>query len=236
MTSTIGLVCYYSPSNDNNGTALFATITHNGTSAPTLGTASTGTVSGDRNTSFGLVKLTSTTAFVGYWPTATSTLYGRVVTISGTSAPTLGTAVDSGSTIAPLSYGLFNYALSATEVITQGVSASGNWSISGTTVTFNSAYTTNISNNTYLSSLSYIGSIGVGGAGGPTYNQLILTKNITGSGAILKGFVTLPSAVPFGNSTSGLSIAGLDSSYGIVVHGLGSNSTITAYLIKYIGS
>ena len=71
-------------------------LIHNGASAPTLGTASTAiTVAGyavDRPATC-MTPVTSTTAQLFYMTTNNSVMSTRIVTISGSSAPTLGTAI-----------------------------------------------------------------------------------------------------------------------------------------------
>jgi hypothetical protein len=128
------------------GTALVNTITHNGASAPTIGTASTG-IAILNNSSGAGVTLTSTTAQIIYSKSGTPSTTGtgtRVVTFSGTSAPTLGTEL---TTYTNGCYGgMRGIAYSSTEtafLIGDGASAittlSLSFTISGTTVTLQKA-------------------------------------------------------------------------------------------------
>jgi hypothetical protein len=91
MSSTQALITYY------NGSGLLVnTVTHNGASAPTIGTASSAiTIAATAilTPNFAAINLTATTAQIFYCTTINSVQSTRIVTISGTSAPTLGTAV-----------------------------------------------------------------------------------------------------------------------------------------------
>lgn len=90
LSATLLGVIYYTAAT----TFVVNTITHNGASAPTIGTASTGITVQDDTMATG-VNLTSTTAQILYIKNAnapsTTGTGTRVVTFSGTSAPTLGT-------------------------------------------------------------------------------------------------------------------------------------------------
>lgn len=123
-------------------TIVVNTITHNGASAPTIGTASTGITITAQTSSTG-VTLSSTTAQIFYIKAATSTSTSsgtRVVTFSGSSAPTLGTEL---TTYNNASYNLIRgIAYSSTEtafLLGDGASTysllSLSYTISGTTVT-----------------------------------------------------------------------------------------------------
>ena len=133
MDSTTALISQYGQA----GTASYyvRTMIHNGTSAPTVGTGTvlTGTTNMTEN---GMCKLTSTTAFYAYDETQNA----RVITISGSSAPTLGTNV---TIPAPFyttwRYGMSCFAYSPTEVVVvSGLGASYGYAVytvSGTTLT-----------------------------------------------------------------------------------------------------
>lgn len=133
MSSTIALVYNY------DAAGYVRTFTHNGASAPTVGTASTGIT---QYQSGGLCKLTSTTALIAYAVSSTNLISTRVVTISGSSAPTLGTALATSVTGANGNYPLNCYANSATEAVIKNnaTERGGAFSvtISGTTVTVQS--------------------------------------------------------------------------------------------------
>jgi hypothetical protein len=148
LSSTVMMIVYNNATQTN---ILVATMTYNGASAPTLGSASAGiAVLGLSNTSpqGTLVTLTSTTAQLWYTST-TNTVATRIVTSNGASAPTLGTAIT--ATVPSVSQGPLGdlawqpYAYSATEtsIIMQPDYASvpyvASYTISGTTVTQTSA-------------------------------------------------------------------------------------------------
>jgi hypothetical protein len=96
MSSTVILISYMSVAST---TFVVNTITYNGASAPTLGTA-TATITFVNDTGYSggfgpanLANLTATTAQLWYWSTVTN-LATRIVTLSGILAPTLGTALN----------------------------------------------------------------------------------------------------------------------------------------------
>lgn len=142
MDSTTALISQYGQA----GTASYyvRTMIHNGTSAPTVGTGTvlTGTTNMTEN---GMCKLTSTTAFYAY----DETLNARVITISGSSAPTLGTNV---TIPAPFSttwrYGMSCFAYSPTEVVVVSGLGTGYgyavYTVSGTTLTLLVSATSNM--------------------------------------------------------------------------------------------
>ena len=91
IDNNTALVAYYT----NTAATLFAvnTITHNGASAPTWGTASSNITTDSYMMSVGMVQLTATTYQIAYETVVTTTFATRIVTTSGVSAPTLGTAL-----------------------------------------------------------------------------------------------------------------------------------------------
>jgi hypothetical protein len=133
MSSTIALVTHY-----NSSSVLLAkTITHNGASAPTLGTASVNITISNATINCPVVPLTATTAQIWYPTTSTTTISTRIVTISGSSAPTLGTAITQTGNINNGSgyFAATAAAYSATETFINLNGQFISYSISGTTVT-----------------------------------------------------------------------------------------------------
>lgn len=225
---------------------VFRTIIHNGTSAPTLSTATAGTQIFDYYTPGSLTYLTSTTALYLYPAITTGYLYAKVITVSGSSTPTLGTAATTTLNILTLgnSYmqGWPAYRVSATEVIVYGGYGSANWTVSGTTP-------------------SYTGYIVYGTTSGNTFGQetcgapIVFNENAfnlhyntdgvrvykkVGSYIYAKGPIYFPySSSSLVNAGYGYasSLCQLSSSTGLLV----TNSTdptgpIYALLITYIGS
>ena len=214
MSSTVMLIAYYSASE----TAVTNTITYNGASAPTLGTASATfpigrSASDDASGPCPLVTLTATTAQLWYISVA-STLSTRVVTISGVSAPTLGTVLTQtiGSTS---SVGYFSpqaYAYSSTETVlrqanpTNTTSQVYSYTISGTTVTLQNSSTIifNLggSKASWLSSTQgvYISTLGTAGVtNDPSAAANVSTKinkynYVAGDNLYNYGFTTNPLA------------------------------------------
>jgi len=91
IDNNTALAAYYT----NTGATSFVvnTITHNGASAPTWGTASTAITTDGYMMSVGMVQLTATTYQIAYTVAVATSFATRIVTTSGTSAPTLGTAL-----------------------------------------------------------------------------------------------------------------------------------------------
>lgn len=152
IDNNTALAAYYT----NVANTLFAvnTVTHNGASAPTWGTASSNITNDGYMMSVGMVQLTATTYQIAYTTNVLTSFATRIVTTSGTSAPTLGTAlsvtVSQNNNILPSSNALFAY--SATETgLPYGNANSGGipgfyyFAVSGTTVTLTGSGT----NTTY---------------------------------------------------------------------------------------
>ena len=144
LTST-ELFVSYNKGPGVNTTKVISTVTYNGASAPTIGTASADiTVPSTRSEAPQMVKLTSTTALAIY-STSSTVSASRVVTSNGASAPTLGTALnitvtgtpDSTSGSTPVVYSPSSTQVTA--LINGGTNSQNNfqisYTISGTTVT-----------------------------------------------------------------------------------------------------
>jgi len=131
MDSTIALI----PDRNSTSVATWTlrTITHNGASAPTIGTASSAITTFSMATVPSLAKIDSTNAFASYRVVTTGYLVARVITISGASAPTLQTANTSAST--DISEFNKSIRISSTEFIVVSRLGSANYTVSGTTVT-----------------------------------------------------------------------------------------------------
>jgi hypothetical protein len=132
MDSTIALI----PDRNSTTTATWTlrTITHNGASAPTIGTASTAITTGNTYFVPSLAKIDSTNAFASYQVATTSYTVARVITISGSSAPTLQTANTSAA--ANYSFSQKSVRISSTEFIVVGHTGNMNYTVSGTSVTY----------------------------------------------------------------------------------------------------
>ena len=131
MDSTIALI----PDRNSTSAATWTlrTITHNGASAPTIGTASSAVTTFDVSSAISLAKIDSTNAFASYQVATTMYTVARVVTISGSSAPTLQTANTSSSV--NLYHFQKSIRISSTEFIVVTPRGSANYTVSGTSVT-----------------------------------------------------------------------------------------------------
>ena len=135
MSSTIALIA--ERNSTTNPTWTFRTITHNGSSAPTIGTASSAITSVYTYSCPDMVAIDSTNAFVCYPAVTTEYNVARVVTISGSSAPTLQTANTTSTTVlSSAGQGFVPIKVSSTEFIVVGGNASINYTVSGTSVTY----------------------------------------------------------------------------------------------------
>ena len=135
MTSTEALL----PARDNAGTDTFVlrNIIHNGASAPTIGTATSAVTVHDNSRASFLCKIDSTKAFLVYRATSTAYTVARVVTISSSSAPTLGTAnTSSTSQLSDDAWTSCIFKVSDSEFIVTGDTGSENYTVSGTTVSY----------------------------------------------------------------------------------------------------
>lgn len=141
LNDTDALVGYYADSGTT--TYGFRVVTHNGSSAPTLGTVSSTIAAANVYTTFvpvTSIPLTSTTTLIAYCGPSSGGYYltARVVTTSGSSAPTLGTALTTTVVAgASTTNGAAVVPYSSTEValILYGTSPIVSFTISGTTVT-----------------------------------------------------------------------------------------------------
>lgn len=156
IDSTTALISYYSSSGATN--YVWNTLTHNGSSAPTLGTVSSATTDAyTQNVPIVQVPLTATTHFVAYVSSPSNSYMGaRIITTSGTSAPTLGTTFISSSVLNSQDGGGATIPYSATEVSwfaqnSSSVASVATWTISGTTVSSVALTTSPIANPALMS-------------------------------------------------------------------------------------
>jgi hypothetical protein len=241
MTSTEALL----PARDNGAANTFVlrNIIHNGASAPTLSTASSVITNSDmtRSNCF-LSNIDSTKAFLIYKNTGTGTHAARVITISGSSAPSLGTANTSSTSNIDGNWSAGIYKVSSTEFIVTGDLESENYTVSGTTVTFvgvekhivvNPFESERIQSNQILE-LKFGDNYLTHARDSNTF--IIRTKN--GSFLHVKqkniSFAKVFNVSQLGSS-GGSAWTELDSTTGIGVTNNNGLTTISATIIKYIG-
>jgi len=242
MTSTEALL----PARDNGAAQTFVlrNIIHNGASAPTIGTASSSITVYDATRSLAfLSSIDSTKAFLVYKNTGTGYNVARVVTISGSSAPSLGTANTSSVSNVDDQWSAGIFKVSSTEFIVTGDLASENYTVSGTTVTFvgqethvviNPSLTQRIQNYQILelkfgdNYLSY----------GRDQNVFIIRSKLGSYLHLKQKDVSLPKTF-FASATSSSAASAwteLDSTTGIGVTNNNGETTISATILKYIGA
>ena len=178
MTATEALLAERSSITLNTYT--FRNIIHNGASAPTIGTASSNITTDGADMFPIATAIDSTKAFFNY--EISSVCNARVVTISGASAPSLGTAnTTSGITIAQNTTGILKpYKVSSSEFITIGTTATINYTVSGTTVTHvsNRIFSSTTAVSIFLAAATAVGDYVI--AGGVSSSNIFLFKK-TGS-------------------------------------------------------
>jgi hypothetical protein len=235
LDSTNGFLCYRTAA----VVWAIANIVHNGTSAPTIGTGSTTVTVEGGNSPPDIATLTSTTAFWTYRIAGTGYITARVATLNGTSAPTLGTAVSSNLSGTNMSNGAEMYkayALSSTEVFTIGTNGSLRWTVSGTTVTYQSSTTFSSANSFgWMQPYAVVGTVLLVSSMRSTVFSAL--KLVTGTDISFKSYVSFPQNMYTDDSpTYSAGAVGLDSQYAIGYSTGGSSNTITAYVMKYIGA
>ena len=159
MSSTIALLTESNSTTAN--TFVFRTITHNGSSAPTIGSTSSAVTTLYNYQSPAMSYIDSTNAFVAYASASTTYTVARVVTISGSSAPTLQTA----NTSSVVNTGnICIKSISSTKFNVAGGTGSEVYTVSGTSTSYTgyTVYLTSMGNNTtaafvgdYMFSLLY---------------------------------------------------------------------------------
>ena len=195
LNSTQCLISHY---NATVTQYLFNTITHNGASAPTFGTVSAATTdSGVTNIAIAQIPLTATTTFVAYTGVSPYYIRARVITTSGASAPTLGTSLVTSTAV---NYPHFNNVIpySATEVAIISGAGITSFTISGTTVTYQTNNTNIIGDPpTYQTPIGWGSStVGLGSEislyiNNGYYRGIISKYSYTAGGAVTKsGLIT----------------------------------------------
>jgi hypothetical protein len=239
-SSTAGVISYRTNATANY-TFVINTVTHNGSSAPTFGTASATVVTTAK--SYGapiLSKIDATTIFVAYAALTTEYPVARIATLSGTSAPTLGTANTTSTTnYTNDGIGYLVYQASSTQFVLIAGLGSIYYTVSGTTVTYGGAslystFSTNTIGNAYPCKYVYLGTNLVGNQYGG--GNLLLGK-LSSTVLYLKTSVQLSQSFTENlGSGSGFTstLTALDSTtaFGFTVPGTG---IISATVIKYIG-
>jgi hypothetical protein len=114
------------------------TIQHNGASAPTIGTASSGTITVNYDEAPPTISpISSTKVFIAYADNVTQYTVARIGTLSGTSAPTLETA--NTSSVTANTYDFYTNSViqvSSTEFLYLGSLGTDRYTVSGNTVTY----------------------------------------------------------------------------------------------------
>jgi hypothetical protein len=228
MSSTIALLT--ESNSTSNPTFTFRTVTHNGASAPTIGTASSSVTTNANYQAPALAKIDATNAFVAYTAASTAYTVARVVTISGASAPTLQTANTSGVTNSG-SRGIVT--ISSTKFNVLGGGYSESYTVSSTTVTYvgvNANSGVFGDNSVHASLGNYVLSQSYNGAD-------IAFFEIVNDYAYYKSRISPDKSYyirAYGNFSTAL-VLGLDSTTAFGITNNAGTTTISATVIKYIG-
>jgi hypothetical protein len=226
MSSTIALLT--ESNSTSSATFVFRTITHNGSSAPTIGTASSSITGYYNYQSPAMAYIDSTNAFVAYLGASAYTV-ARVVTISGSSAPTLQTANTSSTRNTG---NIVVSTISSTKFNVAGGVGSEVYTVSGTTVSYTgyTAYSTNNGNNTvgiflgdYMLSLIYNGTA-------------INIYQIASDYYYYKGYQTMSKSYyirAYSNYSTGYLVA-LDSTTAFGITNNAGSSTVSIQLLKIL--
>jgi len=227
MSSTIALLT--ESNSTTNPTFTFRTVTHNGASAPTIGSSSSAVTTSQNYFAPAMAYIDATNAFVAY---QTPTLVTRVVTISGASAPTLQTANTSATTspaqfcIRVISSTKFNVATGAESFV---------YTVSGTTVTYVGVlgYGAVIFSYYNNSIAMFLGEYMISMA----YNGNVLYYAINGNDFYysLGNLTTTKSYYlrAYSQNSSGY-LVGLDSTTGFAITNNAGTSTVSIQLIKIL--
>lgn len=231
MSSTIALL---TESNSTTvATFIFRTVTHNGASAPTIGTASSAVTTAQNYSPPGMAYIDATNAFVAYAAPTTGYVIARVVTISGSSAPTLQTANTSSAIallgnfcIRTISSTKFNVATGADSYV---------YTVSGTTVSYTGylAYGSVVYSFYNNSICMFLGEYMISMA----YNGTVLYYAINGNDFYysLGNLSTTKSYYlrAYTANSSGY-LVGLDSTTGFAITNNAGSSTVSIQLIKIL--
>jgi hypothetical protein len=227
MSSTIALLT--ESNSTTNPTFTFRTVTHNGASAPTIGSSSSAVTTSQNYFAPAMAYIDATNAFVAY---QTPTVVTRVVTISGASAPTLQTANTSSPT-SPANFCI--RAISSTKFNVSTGAQSLVYTVSGTTVTYvgELVYGAVIFSYYNNSIAMFLGEYMISMA----YNGNVLYYAINGNDFYysLGNLTTTKSYYlrAYASNSSGY-LVGLDSTTGFAITNNSGTSTVSIQLIKIL--
>jgi trimeric autotransporter adhesin len=217
------------------------TIQHNGASAPTIGTASTGTITMTYDEAPPtLSPISATEVFIAYPNTANLYTIARIGTLSGTSAPVLETANTSQAN--NNTYDMYTAGIkkiSSTEFYYIGTVGFDRYTVSGTTVTFvsHSPYITanNLIPNYYNSANISFGNFALK----LVYNNssLHLLEKVGDTLYAKQNYLVQQNYYSYNDVNYTSTPIELDSTTVMFVsNNGGTGSKISAYLVKYIGA
>jgi hypothetical protein len=228
LTSTLGLIA--NRTTTTGADWVFRTITHNGASAPTIGSQSSSVLSWNYGAP-SMVRISDTEAFTVY--SGTGVPIARVITVSGSSAPTLQTANTTSTASYPNGHNQL-IANSSTNFTFFRDERSTNYTVSGNTTTHvgdreTTFYNSNLTGNLSISKIAlgdYIFEY--------SYYGVLPYLNKRDNGFLAP--ITGPNiANPYGGMVNGLTFATeLDSTTAFIVVSNGV-SIINGSVIKYVG-
>jgi hypothetical protein len=236
------LACLFDNTATDNSIFKLRTIQHNGASAPTIGTASSGTIT-TKYDEWGpvLSPISATKVFIAYADTSTEYTIARIGTLDGTNAPTLETA--NTSSVTANNYDATPHGIkqvSSTEFLYLGTVGTDRYTVSGTTVTYDATYLYATANtllpNYYAFQTEAFGNYAIISI----YNDTkIYLLEKTGNAYYVKQiYLSANEYFSFNNATTGSFVPEeLDSTTILAVsNNLQVGTKVSAYLIKYIGA
>lgn len=235
------LACLFDNTATDAATFKLRTIQHNGASAPTIGSQSSVTITvGYDEAPPALSVIDATTVFIAYSDTSTAYTIARTATLSGTSAPTINTANTSSVTLNTYDKYISGIVrVSSTEFLYVGTVATERYTVSGTTVTYDtvSLYSTR---NNLMSDYYTFGTMSFGNfvlKNIYVYTSFYLLEKSGNFYYPKQNYLSAPEYYSY-NYTTGTSMPiELDSTTVLIAtNNATSGSKISAYLLKYIGA
>jgi hypothetical protein len=216
------------------------TIQHNGASAPTIGTASTATITvGEITSPPTLSPISSTKVFIVYNNPATSTAIARIGTLDGTNAPTFETANTSATNVHSIFMGNIKQ-VSSTEFIYVAITGSDAYTVSGNTVTFVSSTPASDANSIYWGYYDinnvFFGNYSLRWIWTP-YPYYQLLEKVGNAFFAKTQIASLVNNATNNSVTATANAVALDSTTIMVAtNNSGVGTKVAAYLMKYIGA
>ena len=234
------LACLFDNTVTDNADFKLRTIQHNGASAPTIGSQSSVTISTLYDEAPPTLSvIDATTVFIAYANTANSYTIARTATLSGTSAPTINTANTSQATANTTdNYTCGIIKVSSTEFLYLGVVATDRYTVSGTTVTYDTTSLFSSANalvqSYYSTDTIFFGNFAIKSVFNGT--AIMLLQKVGNFYYGKQSYLAAPEFYSFNGASGTSTPIELDSTTVLMAtNNVGTGSKISTYLVKYIG-